>query len=1018
MKTKKEKPHILVDFTGFAGDHECVSLLDLGMAYRKAKVDLFYATHSSLQGIADYEENLLINLEELRKKLNDEDESWVAETDFLGNWSLIPKGIATSNEEQDNLVLSSPQHQWRQQCKNAADKNTKPQAEFRLMAQASVDFHIFSALWIAKVGHKYDEKLTDCAHGNRLRRKANGDVNPFSHGSFTPYLKPFRTWRDNGIAAMRQAMNDRKKIVAVTADVSSFYHELNPDFMLNEEFLNVISLELTRWEQKINRLFILALKNWANLTPLGKGLPVGLPASALVANMALIELDRKIQQEASPLYYGRYVDDIMLVMEDGFGFESSNAVWEWLFARSGNLLKWKDEKKKDKIAFVPDYLANSKIGFSNKKNKVFLIEGPSGATLIDSLSHQIHERASEWRALPNLPRSAVHVATALVAATQSDGEPADNLRKADVLTMRRSGFALKLRDFEAYERNLHPDAWKDHRQAFLQAFIQHVLALPIFFDLSIYLPRIIRLATACEDFELLSQIIKALNDLQETVKRDCILSIKSCTQNPSENDIFLMWGKRIDLVLKESIQIAFPPRLTKKGKVNWGKYVVEANLLSFECSIKTMQAEQARFFAHDLAHMPFRFISLPKELTTRRGIPSRKSIINFETSSDLVMPKISHGLSILAEQLRFKKKSKLSHAFLPHALLFATRPFGLAELYFLNPAPYSEEGAKEIPNIVFALRGFSVTDKMPRLGNHGGIVIPDGAGQEKINIALASWKTDSKSWAASVAKMPDPDLNRYQRLTHLLNSLQSHPKQARYLLMPELSLPAHWFMLIAGRLQRRGISLITGVEYLHHKKSVVRNQVWAALSHDGLGFPSMAVIRQDKQAPALHEEKELQRLAGLKLRPENPWKSPPIIQHGGFHFAILVCSELTNISYRSALRGKIDALFVPEWNQDTESFNSLVESAALDIHAYIIQCNDRQYGDSRIRTPYKDSWNRDIVRIKGGKNDYFVIGEIDVSALRAFQSSDRSPTGPFKPVPDGFKIAFQRKTLPTVIAHE
>jgi hypothetical protein len=127
---------------------------------------------------------------------------------------------------------------------------------------------------------------------------------------------------------------------------------------------------------------------------------------------------------------------------------------------------------------------------------------------------------------------------------------------------------------------------------------------------------------------------------------------------------------------------------------------------------------------------------------------------------------------------------------------------------------------------------------------------------------------------------------------------------------------------------------------------------------------------------------------------------------------------LTNITYRAALRGNIDALFVPQWNQDTETFNPLVESAALDIHAYIIQCNDRQYGDSRIRAPYKDAWRRDLVRIKGGKNDYFVIGEIDISALRAFQSSHRSPSGPYKPVPDGFKMAFGRKILPSGNGHE
>lgn len=126
----------------------------------------------------------------------------------------------------------------------------------------------------------------------------------------------------------------------------------------------------------------------------------------------------------------------------------------------------------------------------------------------------------------------------------------------------------------------------------------------------------------------------------------------------------------------------------------------------------------------------------------------------------------------------------------------------------------------------------------------------------------------------------------------------------------------------------------------------------------------------------------------------------------------MVCSELTNISYRASLSGKIDVLFVPEWNQDIETFNALVESAALDIPAFIVQCNDRQYGDSRIRAPYKSSWQRDLLRVKGGVSDYCVVGELDISGLRRFQSSFRSPSGPFKPVPDGFKICPSRRMTP------
>lgn len=77
-----------------------------------------------------------------------------------------------------------------------------------------------------------------------------------------------------------------------------------------------------------------------------------------------------------------------------------------------------------------------------------------------------------------------------------------------------------------------------------------------------------------------------------------------------------------------------------------------------------------------------------------------------------------------------------------------------------------------------------------------------------------------------------------------------------------------------------------------------------------------------------------------------------------------------------------------------------------------IQFKDRQYGDSRIRAPFNVICHRELSRIKGGITDYCAIGEIDVQVLRQFQSSRRSPTKPFKPVPDRFENEFAHKVLP------
>lgn len=998
------------------------TLQALGLAYRKAKVDLYYSSHASLDAIADYEANLYTRLSTLQAKLQADDESWVTQPEFIGGWTLATKSVDMSCWEQyrevhgNGLIFSSPDEEWAHACALLAegDKPQKPKAEFRVMAQCSLDFHVLSTLWMLEVGHLFDAQLTACAYGNRLRRTQDGKgINPLSLGTFQPYLKPFRDWRDKGIQVMRTALDADKKIVALTADVSSFYHELNPGFMLDPAFVTeVMGLQLPAPQAKLHRLFIQALHAWAAGTPLKKGLPVGLPASAVVANVALVELDRMVEQQLAPLYYGRYVDDILLVMENGAGFRSTIELWEWLFARSGGKLGWVPGQERKQIGFQPEYLRDSQIRFANAKNKVFMLAGEPGKTLVDAISHQIHARASEWRAMPRLPRSASHVGTDLLAATQSDGEAADNLRKADALTMRRAGFAIKLRDFEAYERDLPPDAWQAHRQAFFRAFVQHVLVLPQFFDLAVYLPRVIRLATACEDFEALRNILRALEQLGTQLTHDCELGIKACPDDtlPPAAELMARWRQQVYTTVRESISAAFPPRLSKSGKVAWQAHMdgyapadTDA-FLGWYLSAQGFQAQQAKLFSFDLAHMPFRFMALPKEMVAQRGIPAKKTMRHCAQSADLLPAAVCDGARYLAQWIRAKG--------LPHGLLFATRPYNLPELFILNKAAYDAAEREAMQAVVLAVRGFTLGEAAPCFDKHGVLQIPDGEPQRRYGIAVASWKTQMASWTAAVMRMPDPDADRYARLCRLLDGVIAQPQHSRYLVLPELALPAHWFIRIARKLQGRGISLITGIEYLHASKGRVRNQVWAALSHSGLGFPSLMIYRQDKQRPALHEEQELQRLAGLELKPDKAWRTPPLLQHGNLRFALLICSELTNISHRAALRGKVDALFVPEWNPDTETFNALVESAALDVHAYIVQCNDRQYGDSRIRAPFKESWQRDLLRVKGGITDYCVIGEIDVQSLRQFQSSHRSPAKPFKPVPDGFEIDFGRKVLP------
>lgn len=351
----------------------------------------------------------------------------------------------------------------------------------------------------------------------------------------------------------------------------------------------------------------------------------------------------------------------------------------------------------------------------------------------------------------------------------------------------------------------------------------------------------------------------------------------------------------------------------------------------------------------------------------------------------------------------------------PIALLYPTRPFTVPELYLLVPELLTAGLKNKIGEWTLAFKGFRPAGQLPGADEAGGpILVPREGECPAINVALTSWSTSDESWTAAVTQLPDPDnRERYKRLNRMLNEVLRARERVDYLVLPELAVPPRWFFRFSNKLATRGISLIAGVEYIHHENSnLVANQVWCSLVSSFLGFPSVVLYRQGKVRPALEEEKSLWATAGKHLAPPSGPDSKPVLRHGSFHFGVLICSELTNLENRGNFRGKVDAIFVPEWNPDIETFSALVESSALDVHAYVIQCNNRRFGDSRIRSPAKDSWRRDVVRVKGGREDYFVVGELDVFGLRKFQSANRSPGEPFKPVPDGFVIDDTRRRLP------
>ncbi|WP_018969049.1 RNA-directed DNA polymerase [Rubritalea marina] len=1039
-----------------------ITLKDLTIAYRKAKVDIFYSTISRREDLMRYESDLLKNLNALLEKIDNE------EFDFTeGSWTAFPAAIELNYDSTDTFSSDS-WDRW-----SSLSEECSPTLKLRVMESLPIDFHVLSSLWIQKVGNEFDKELSESVYGNRLRRKKPvgnetiGELNHLSLGNFNHYLTPYQNWRSDGVSCMKESLESKKRITAITADVSSYYHSLDVSFMLDQEFLKQFKFPPRGETLKLHTYFINQLAKWSQETPFQKGLPVGLSASNVIANLALKELDEVILQELNPLHYGRYVDDIILILPSEKA-ESKVNLWKRLHRGSKGLLRReKSSQGSELIRVVTSYLKSSSIYFENEKNKIFNLHGLSGTALLQKIEENFAKNSSEWRGMPEVPEDSDQIPTDLTDVLSGNGDNVTTLRDADKATTRKSKFAIQLRDYEAYGRAMPPSAWSEQRSAFIKAFTELIVTPCNLIDFVSYLPRVLTLGIVNEDYAEIKQMLLRLADTLNEISRLSSIELKQPPNStcPVPKGIEGKWHQ----VLKNQIFETFLAASSKNrlGTLRdifcedetWEHPVLaelfwEGETLSHRFIFAQFRTNLPyNLFAYDLGNIPYRNSYLPEELRGYDTYPRAHEQHSYTPIENMLdRSEISIGVHCLLRFLNINPKKDASNeegedtkkevTLLPCGFLFPTRPFHLHELHLLHPDPFNKQHKEKYSAILLSQRGYSIhpedlpTRDPEKEGRYIKFPNKKGTKSGKLMVGITSWLTEDKSWEASVFDSKDPDKSRFHRLCHLAKLILNNPTKPDYVIFPELSLKPSWFIPLAMKFNRAGISLIAGVEYIHpngshseiqqnvdseqpaddnyeppkpQNPSVVNNQVWVSLPTHNDEFAAFSIYRQDKKSAAIHEERQLYELANKQVLPKRSWKTPPILVHGEFRFSLLICSEFSNIEYRASLRGEIDTLFIPQWNQDTESFNSLVESSASDIHTYIVQCNNRKYGDSRIRKPAKERYDQDVIRLKGGVDDYLVVGEVDITALRKFQTHHRSPKEPFKPVPDGFEINPSRK---------
>ncbi|MCG6154739.1 RNA-directed DNA polymerase [Rubinisphaera margarita] len=1014
------------------------SFEELYLAYRKAKADHFYErTIPNSLKFARFEANLDENIRELRERLLDNDRPWYQDIEFIGAATFVPKKLTPPKEPVSGPVFfaSNARDSWARvfeldEAAKTAKGKQKPQrlnAEFRQMADFTVQMHVVCALWINLVGEKIDAALEPSALGARLRRIAGSrKYHKQIWQSFEPYFKSYRKWRDGGFAAIRRELEAGRRVVAITMDFQKFFHRIDPSFLFDDEFKRELTIareepvDFSGLDEAFTRQLVEAFECWARQVPgytqtRPTGLPVGSGASRVIANAFLIQFDRLIREKLSPIYYARYVDDVFLVLPDNRSFATGADVLVWIEKHAKELIS----SKRGDLSVKLSYGRKSKVDFQKEKQRIFLIDNPD---ILDAIKSKVDEVSSEWRLLPNL-RDLEKSSSARVLSTSRDGSSdGDSLRKTDTLLLKRLGFAILLRNIDAISDAIPPDEWRTEREEFYEFALRHVIAPGKLFELIDYLPRLISICSYCSDWEYATTIVSTVVDILTEVRNRGTTSIQGGKEIEESAVIWDGFMKHLRSAFEEAFLKAYsvdqvggsPARALRAYDE-----ICKISPTAFDSYSHIIPCSELLFW-HDLGRDPLKSVLL-REIERTYAPDFKYPECDFPES-------LKERCSAVSTMLdKFEIKDRFAFP-----LLFPTRPLGNEDLSILFPEITANVSMiKESLNIIRGthyktggeggVSGYAakkdVSDASFRNDEIERLRIGFGSGKKRIRIAVTSFLTEMQSWHAAAGGNPDHRASRFSRVARLCNAILTSPREARpdYVLFPELSIPSRWMRTIAESLLRSGISVIAGEEYVAHSDipKMVDSPARLFLTDNRLGFPSWVRLTQLKGKPAHHERDELRQVHGVSLGvSRDGLERKRVFEHFGFSFGLLICSELTDMEHRIRFRGEIDSLFVLSWNQDLESFSALVDASALDIHCFVALVNNRMFGDSRVRIPAKDAWRRDAVRVKGGLADYFVVAEIDVSALRDFQNHLEPPSDPFKPFPEGFSLADERKVIP------
>jgi len=864
---------------------------------------------------------------------------------------IIPKSFNSDNSINNILISNKDSKQYK------IDKITQ-------LFKGDIELHIISTLWIMLEGVKLQTIIGNDNYGYHLpTNKSSGKIES-QKLLFTKYFDKYQEWRDKGIKSARQQIDEQNNVLLISLDIKNFFHSCSINFI-------ELKKDIKNEEYKLTDLLEIIYKKYTNIVGTNNTkdknnlplLPIGLVSSGVIANWFLSDFDKELKEKTTPVYYGRYVDDIFIVVSNVE--EPKNDIIDWL-------------KKKYFHDDKPLYKSDKYLSFSDKKYKGLKIQTDKlklyyfnhnwPHAMLNKFQKTLEENSSAFWFLPD------------------EEEMKDNL------------------DDEAYDLK-YEDSINKFRS------ISEIKASK--YGASVFLAKKIKLAilhNSIPDDKITFQVFRFF-------KGNSLLSLYNMWEKVFTYLIVTNDLKSLHILYKKIIKKIDVIEVTEELKdyerqitidfVNYANIALElavtlnpllANKIVQNDSFKIDEEEFTNSISYFRKSLLTRhhYLIYPFLILTDYYRNTNKTLLadglfnnlladeDFKLDLKLIEEKWKIPRWIYLQEINLYFLFSSIHNFKNNSSLFYSKNKHIFINDYLTKSEklYFDINNKDISHIIKHSKFKYYKDKVTKtvkIYSDSIALIEKEKGLEKITIGLSNFKIVYSEIEKAISDKSK--VFKEKRIRHIKLLNQAEEEKVDLLISPETCVPIDWLYSYSDEARRKNRAFIFGLEHFTFN-SFCFNLSICILPFEYNKIKDSLIIPRLKNHYSPGESKGI--LTYGKLIPSYETNFYNLIKWKGIQFSLYNCYELTDIVQRSIFRSELDILFAIEYNKDINYFSNIAESISRDLHCYFVQANTSDYGDSRIIEP-RETIKMNPVRVKGGQNNVVLKYEINVKELREFQ---------------------------------